>query len=43
MPGQRTWVFDPDSGGRKIPERVKREVQRRIEKVAEKTFLDTYT
>ncbi len=43
MPGQRTWVFDPDSGGRKIPERVKREVQQKIEQVAEKHFQGKYT
>ncbi|MBI4769279.1 MAG: hypothetical protein HY784_02420 [Chloroflexi bacterium] len=37
------WVFDPDSGGRKIPERVKRDVQRTIEQVAEKHFKGKYT
>lgn len=43
MPSQRTWVFDPDSGGRKIPERVKRDVQHRIERAAEKRFKGKYT
>lgn len=37
------WVFDPDSGGQKIPERVKAEIKRRIERVAEEYFEGQYT
>ncbi|MDT8306248.1 MAG: hypothetical protein RRC07_09945 [Anaerolineae bacterium] len=32
------WVFDPDSGGVKIPERKKREVTRRIERFAAENY-----
>ncbi len=42
MPGG-TWVFDPDSGGQKISERVKLDVKRRIEQVAEEHFKGRYT
>ena len=38
-----TWVFDPDSGGQKIPERVKVDVTRRIERLAAERFEDQYT
>jgi hypothetical protein len=38
-----TWVFDPDSGGQKIPERVKTDVKRRIERLAEEKFKGQYT
>jgi hypothetical protein len=37
------WVFDPDSGGQKIPDRVKVDVKRRIERVAEEHFKGQYT
>jgi hypothetical protein len=37
------WVFDPDSGGKKVPESVKKDVSRRIEQVAEKRFKGKYT
>lgn len=37
------WVFDPNTGGTKIPERVKVEVKQRIERVAEEHFKDKYT
>jgi hypothetical protein len=45
MPGRKgyTWVFDPNSGGKKIPEAVKEDVKRRIERVAEKHFKGKYT
>jgi len=42
MPAQKQWVFDPDSGGRKIPEAVKIDVRQRIERVAEKHFKGQY-
>lgn len=40
---RRSWVFDPDSGGQKIPDRVKVDLKRRIERVAEEHFKDQYT
>ena len=43
MPSHKTWVFDPDSGGKKIPEAVKSKVRQRIEGVAEKRFKGKYT
>jgi hypothetical protein len=38
-----TWVFAPDSGGVKIPERIKDEVRQRIDRVAQRRFKDKYT
>ncbi len=43
MPSNTQWVFDPDSGGVKIPETVKQDVKRRINDVAEKHFKGKYT
>ena len=43
MSAQKQWVFDPDAAGVKIPERIKREVQRRVETVAEKHLTGKYT
>lgn len=43
MPPRKQWVFDPDSGGRKIPESVKYNVERRIQDIAEKHFKGKYT
>jgi len=37
---QKQWVFDPDSGGIKIPENKKREVTQRIEKFAAAMYLE---
>lgn len=34
MSARGQWVFDPDSGGKKIPETVKRDIERRIHAVA---------
>lgn len=34
MSARGQWVFDPDSGGQKIPEIVKRDIERRIHAVA---------
>jgi hypothetical protein len=39
----RTWVFDPNSGGVKIPPTVQAEVEKRIRAVAEKEFKGKYT
>lgn len=40
---QKQWVFDPDSGGVKIPEVVKRRTEKRIRRYAEKHFAGRYT
>ena len=37
------WVFDPDSGGMKIPTRVQADVTQRINQVAEEQFKGRYT
>jgi hypothetical protein len=43
MTPQKTWVYDPNSGGKKIPENVKRDITARINKVAEEDFKGRYT
>ena len=40
---QKQWVFDPDSGGKKIPESKKQEVTQRIEKFAAENYAEKYT
>ena len=35
---QKQWVFDPDSGGIKIPDRVRRRVEERLRRYAEEQF-----
>lgn len=40
---QKRWVFDPNSGGKKIPESVKQEVTRRIETFAAENYAGMYT
>ena len=42
MPSRKQWVFAPDSGGQKIPEHVKQDVTKRIERVAERRFKGHY-
>lgn len=37
------WVFDPDSSGKKIPEIIKRDIERRIHAVAIEQFSGRYT
>ena len=37
------WVYDPHSGGVKIPERTKREVKERLEQYAKAHFAGKYT
>jgi hypothetical protein len=37
------WVFDPDSGGVKIPDHKKREVKQRIESFAAEHYAGKYT
>lgn len=39
----KVWMFDPDSGGVKIPEALKADVRRRIEEYAVKHFHGRYT
>lgn len=40
---QKRWVFDPDSGGTKIPDAKKREVTQRIEQFAAANYAGKYT
>lgn len=40
---RRGWVFDPNSGGVKIPEAVRRRTAERIEKYAAKHYAGKYT
>ncbi len=43
MAGQYMWVYDPDSGGTKIPDRLKAQLKQRIEALAEQHFKGKYT
>ena len=43
MAPRKRWGFDPNSGGQKIPESVKRDVENRIRRVAEEHFEGQYT
>lgn len=38
----KVWVFDPDSGGKKIPDSVKNDVERRINDIAQQHFKGKY-
>jgi hypothetical protein len=40
---RRQWVFDPDHGGVKVPEAVKRRTEERIRRYAETHFAGCYT
>ncbi len=42
MPTRKQWMFDPDSGGKKIPENVKRDVEKRIHAVASEQYQGKY-
>ena len=42
MSPQGQWVFDPDAGGKKIPETMKRDIEKRIVRVAEEQFKSRY-
>jgi hypothetical protein len=42
MSPQGQWVFDPDSGGKKIPETVKRDIEKRIHAIANEQFKGRY-
>ncbi len=39
----KVWVFDPDSGGIKIPDTVKNDIEKRINDIAERHFKGKYT
>ncbi len=43
MPIRRQWVFDPDSGGVRIPEAAKRHTEQRLRRYAEEHFSGRYT
>ncbi len=43
LAAKKTWVFDPDSGGVRIPDTVKRQVEQRIRSYAEQHFAGRYT
>ncbi len=43
MPSERRWVFDPDSGGVRIPETVRRRTEQRLRRYAEKHYSGRYT
>lgn len=40
---RKQWVFDPNYGGKKIPESKKREVTQRIEQFAAENYAGRYT
>ena len=40
---RKQWVFDPDSGGVKVPEAVKRRTEERIRRYAEAHYSGRYT
>jgi hypothetical protein len=42
MSARGQWVFDPNSGGKKIPETVKRDIEKRIHAVANEQFSGRY-
>ncbi|MCB8951918.1 MAG: hypothetical protein H6650_07895 [Ardenticatenales bacterium] len=41
--GPKRWMFDPGSGGKKIPGNIKREVTQRIEEFAAENYAGKYT
>jgi hypothetical protein len=43
MARKRGWVFDPDSGGVRIPEPVQRHTEQHIRRYAEEHFAGRYT
>ncbi len=43
MAAQKQWVYDPGSGGVKIPPKVQAVLERRIRQVAEERFQGRYT
>ena len=43
MSPRKVWIFDPDSGGIKIPDPVKIDVERRINNIAQQHFKGKYS
>lgn len=43
MPARGQWVFDPDHGGKRIPEAVKGRTTTRLQRAAEEGFAGRYT
>jgi len=43
MSTRRQWVFDPGSGGKKIPQEVQQDIEKRIHLVAREQFKGRYT
>lgn len=43
MSARGQWAFDPDAGGKKIPETVKRDIEQRINAVANEQFKGRYS
>ena len=43
MTTRRQWMFDPNTGGKKIPPTIQAEVEQRIHKVAEEHFNGRYS
>ena len=39
----KQWMFDPNSGGIKVPPTVQKDVEKRIRAIAEKEFKEKYT
>lgn len=43
MSTRRQWVFDPGSGGKKIPKEVQEDIEKRIHLIAREQFKGSYT
>ncbi|MFN8484291.1 MAG: hypothetical protein U0768_14735 [Anaerolineae bacterium] len=43
MPSRRRWIFDPDSGGKPVPDAVKRRTEERIRRYAGAHFAGCFT
>lgn len=43
MTPRRQWVFDPDSGGTRVPEQVRHRTEQRLRRYAEQHFAGHYT
>jgi hypothetical protein len=42
MPARGQWIINPDTGGKKIPKTVKRDIEKRIHAVANEQFSRRY-
>lgn len=43
MPSRKRWVFNPNSGGTKIPDTIKYDIEKRINNIADENFKGKYT